>query len=119
MELLTSVQLGAKKCQPCEVALNHVSCFRPGVNCNCLVLTGTARRRQEICRKLKLADFAEAIRIINAIAELAEREQHHPDLHLTGYRQVRIDLTTHSIGGISENDFILAAKIDLLLKELG
>ncbi len=73
---------------------------------------------KKISRKLKLNDFMAAMRIINAVAELAEREQHHPDLHLTAYRQLRIDLTTHAIGGISENDFILAAKIDMLLKEL-
>ena len=60
--------------------------------------------------------FLEAIRLINEIAEVAESEQHHPDLHLTGYRNVRIELTTHAIGGLSENDFIVAAKIDELLE---
>jgi 4a-hydroxytetrahydrobiopterin dehydratase len=49
---------------------------------------------------------------LNRVAEIAEDEQHHPDLHLTGYRHVRIEITTHAIGGLSENDFILAAKID-------
>ncbi|MEO2002021.1 MAG: 4a-hydroxytetrahydrobiopterin dehydratase [Pirellulales bacterium] len=43
---------------------------------------------------------------------LAEREQHHPDLHLESYRKVRVEIYTHAIGGLSENDFILAAKID-------
>ena len=41
-------------------------------------------------------------------------KQHHPDLHLTDYKHVRIDLTTHSIGGLSENDYIVAARIDEL-----
>jgi 4a-hydroxytetrahydrobiopterin dehydratase len=50
--------------------------------------------------------------LLNRVAEIAESEQHHPDLHLTGYRNVRIELTTHAIGGLSENDFILAAKVD-------
>ena len=45
---------------------------------------------------------------------LAEEEGHHPDLHLVGYRNVAIELWTHAIGGLSENDFITAAKIDLL-----
>jgi 4a-hydroxytetrahydrobiopterin dehydratase len=49
---------------------------------------------------------------INKIGEIAESEGHHPDLHLTGYRNLRVDLTTHAIGGLSENDFIVAAKID-------
>ena len=52
---------------------------------------------------------------MNRIADVAESEQHHPDLHLTGYRNVRIDLMTHAIGGLSENDFIVAAKIDEIL----
>ena len=46
------------------------------------------------------------------VAGIAEREQHHPELHLTNYRHVAIELTTHAIGGLSENDFIVAAKID-------
>jgi 4a-hydroxytetrahydrobiopterin dehydratase len=50
----------------------------------------------------------------NRIAEVAEDDNHHPDLHLEGYRNVRIELWTHAIGGLSENDFILAAKIDQL-----
>jgi 4a-hydroxytetrahydrobiopterin dehydratase len=46
------------------------------------------------------------------IAALAEREQHHPDLHVEGYRRLSVELTTHAIGGLSMNDFFLAAKID-------
>jgi len=45
------------------------------------------------------------------VAELAEAEDHHPDLHLTGYRNLAIELSTHAIGGLSRNDFIVAAKI--------
>jgi 4a-hydroxytetrahydrobiopterin dehydratase len=48
------------------------------------------------------------------VCDLAEAEQHHPDLHLTGYRNVVVELMTHAIGGLSENDFILAAKVDAL-----
>ena len=48
------------------------------------------------------------------VARLAEEEGHHPDLHLEGYRNVAIEIWTHAIGGLSENDFILAAKIDRL-----
>ncbi|TWU41519.1 putative pterin-4-alpha-carbinolamine dehydratase [Novipirellula aureliae] len=65
----------------------------------------------------KCSNFVAAIKSINRIAELAEAEQHHPDLHLTGYRQLAIELTTHAIGGLSENDFIIAAKIDQLFRE--
>ena len=69
-----------------------------------------------ISRKVGLKNFLEAMDLLNRIGEVAESEGHHPDLHLTGYRNVRIDLTTHAIGGLSENDFIVAAKIDQLLR---
>src|SRR5438477_503319 len=49
-----------------------------------------------------------------SVAVLAEQEPHHPDLHLTGYKNVAIELSTHAIGGLSANDFIVAAKIDKL-----
>jgi 4a-hydroxytetrahydrobiopterin dehydratase len=67
-----------------------------------------------IYKKRSLKHFVEALEFINGVGDLAEEEQHHPDLHLTGYRNVRIELTTHAIGGLSENDFIVAAKIDAL-----
>lgn len=65
-------------------------------------------------RKFTFKNFKEAIRFIDSIAELAEQEQHHPDLHLTGYRNVKVVLTTHAISGLSVNDFIVASKIDQL-----
>ena len=55
-----------------------------------------------------------AMDFFNKVAALAEEEGHHPDLHLVGYRNVAIEIWTHAIGGLSENDFILAAKIDAL-----
>ena len=58
------------------------------------------------------------IDFFNRCAEVAEADGHHPDLHLEGYRNVSVELWTHAIGGLSENDFILAAKIDQLPIEL-
>jgi 4a-hydroxytetrahydrobiopterin dehydratase len=58
------------------------------------------------------------IAFFQEIAKLAEAEGHHPDLHLEGYRHVWIELRTHAIGGLSANDFIMAAKIDRLPVEL-
>lgn len=69
-----------------------------------------------VSRKIVCKNFVEVMGIVNQVAELAESDGHHPDLHVTGYRQLKIDLTTHAIGGLSENDFILAAKIDQLLE---
>jgi 4a-hydroxytetrahydrobiopterin dehydratase len=68
-----------------------------------------------IRKMVKCKDFLDAVSLIQKIAPVAEAEDHHPDLHLTGYRKLTIELSTHAIGGLSENDFILAAKIDQLL----
>ena len=65
-----------------------------------------------------MKDFMAVVGLVVRIARIAERENHHPDLHLTGYRRLKIELSTHSIGGLSENDFILASKIDRLPKRL-
>lgn len=59
-------------------------------------------------------NFMKVIDFVNKIAELSEREDHHPDLLIYDYKKLRITLSTHAIGGLSENDFILAAKIDAL-----
>jgi 4a-hydroxytetrahydrobiopterin dehydratase len=106
------MKLTQKKCEPCEGKTKPFSRQEasgllaqiPGWR-----LTDDARG---IYREYTLKNFVDAVAMINAIAPIAEKEGHHPDLHLTGYRRLRIDLYTHAIGGLSENDFILAAKID-------
>lgn len=64
-----------------------------------------------ISKEYKFTDFIGAINFVNLIADIAEMEGHHPDIHIF-YNKVRLDLSTHSIDGLSKNDFILAAKID-------
>ena len=64
-------------------------------------------------REFRFDDFRQALAFVNRVGELAEQENHHPDIYL-GYGRVRIDLWTHKIGGLHENDFVLAAKIDRL-----
>jgi len=63
-------------------------------------------------------DFVSGLAFFEKVGKLAEEEGHHPDLHLTGYRNVALELSTHAVGGLTENDFIVAAKIDLLPVEL-
>lgn len=65
-------------------------------------------------RTWRFADFRAAIAFVNAVAELAEAEQHHPDISIFGYRNVRLEFWTHSVGGLSDNDFIMAAKVNQL-----
>lgn len=67
-----------------------------------------------IRRTWNVGRFDRALAFCNRVGELAEAEGHHPDLHLTGYRHVAVVLTTHAVGGLTENDFVLAAKIDAL-----
>jgi 4a-hydroxytetrahydrobiopterin dehydratase len=63
-----------------------------------------------LTRELKFKDFAQAMAFLNRLADVAEAEGHHPDFCLHGWNQVSLTLATHAIGGLSRNDFILAAK---------
>jgi 4a-hydroxytetrahydrobiopterin dehydratase len=65
-------------------------------------------------RDWQVKNFMAGMEFFREVARLAESEGHHPDLHLEEYRHVWIELWTHAVGGLSENDFILAAKIDRL-----
>jgi 4a-hydroxytetrahydrobiopterin dehydratase len=81
-------------------------------------LAGGGWRRHEhdaIVRELELADFAGAIAFVNQVADLAERANHHPDILIHGWNGVRLTLSTHSEGGLTEADFALAGEIDRLL----
>ena len=64
-----------------------------------------------IQRQFKFKDFKEAMDFVNDVAEIANDQDHHPDIHIS-YNKVTIELSTHKIGGLSENDFIVAAKIN-------
>jgi 4a-hydroxytetrahydrobiopterin dehydratase len=66
-----------------------------------------------LSRRFELNNFVEALELVNKISELAEAQQHHPDINL-GWGYVEIYLSTHDIGGISEKDIVLAKKIDKL-----
>jgi 4a-hydroxytetrahydrobiopterin dehydratase len=73
---------------------------------------------QRIRREWRVKDFVTGLDFFRRVGDLAEAEGHHPDLHLVGYRNVAIEIWTHAVGGLTENDFILAAKIDRLPVEL-
>ncbi len=68
---------------------------------------------KKIFREFTFKDFAEALRFVNTVATIAESEGHHPDIFIW-YNRVKIELWTHAIGGLSENDFIVAAKINAI-----
>ena len=73
-----------------------------------------SREGDALVLELELADFGAAIAMVDRIAEAAERANHHPDLLVHGYKRLRVTLSTHSAGGITERDFALARTIDAL-----
>lgn len=72
------------------------------------------REGQRIRKDWKVKNFMAGMEFFNRCVVVTEEDGHHPDLHIEGYRNVSVELWTHAIGGLSENDFILAAKIDQL-----
>ncbi|KAF5831293.1 pterin 4 alpha carbinolamine dehydratase-domain-containing protein [Dunaliella salina] len=68
--------------------------------------------KKAISRKFVAKNFKAAIDFINKAADVAEAESHHPDLHVTNYREVEVKVSTHAAGGLTDFDFILAAKLD-------
>ena len=118
MSATSTAELTKKKCVSCEGGIPPVSL--PEAEAQLMQLPGwkLTNNDKRIRKEWVVKDFMAGIRFFNRCAELAEAEGHHPDLHLEGYRNVSVELWTHAIGGISENDFIVAAKIDQLPIEL-
>lgn len=73
---------------------------------------------KQIERELKFKDFLKAMAFVNQVADAAQADKHHPDIFIS-YSLVRLTLSTHKIGGLSRNDFILATKIDRIAEALG
>jgi 4a-hydroxytetrahydrobiopterin dehydratase len=118
MNTLTQEELSSKRCVPCEgavraLARDEAEAMLPGIEG--WALDSDAKR---ISRFWNVKNFMTAIDFFNKVAALAEEEGHHPDLHLEGYRRVTIVLWTHAVSGLTENDFILAAKINQVPVEL-
>lgn len=111
---MTAADLAARSCAPCgggtppltpdraRELLPHVPAW---------TLTADGRR---IARAWRVRDFAAGLDFFRRIGDVADAEDHHPDLHLANYRDVTVELWTHAAGGLTENDFVLAAKIDAL-----
>ncbi|KAL3522642.1 hypothetical protein ACH5RR_015476 [Cinchona calisaya] len=111
----SGTDLSSKKCVPCnakdlrpmteEAAHNLI----PQVHgWNLVTEDGTMKLQ----RSWKVKTFMKGLEFFKLVASVAEAEGHHPDLHLVGWNNVKIDIWTHAVGGLTENDFILAAKIN-------
>lgn len=108
------MELAQKHCVPCEggtlpIAKEYVLKYLEKV-------PGWASPDNlKIVKEFQFKDFKESMRFINKVADIAEAEGHHPDIYIF-YDKVRLELSTHAIGGLSENDFILAAKTNAVAR---
>jgi 4a-hydroxytetrahydrobiopterin dehydratase len=118
MAVATAAELTRKHCAPCEGGVPPLSRDQIGELLKAVPGWKLSADGQRLRKEWRVKDFATALDFFNRIGQVAEGEDHHPDLHLTGYRNVAVELSTHAIKGLSENDFILAAKIDQLPVEL-
>lgn len=109
------MQLSEQHCVPCEGGIPPltsaaIETFRAQVN-SAWKLEGSIK----IKRDFSFKDFKEAMLFVNKVAAIAEEQQHHPNIHIF-YSQVTLELWTHAISGLSDNDFIMASKVDELIK---
>ena len=105
-------ELTSKHCEPCEAGTDPLTheAIQPFLSA---VPEWELIDDKSIHREFEFPDFKDALDFANRVGEIAEQEGHHPDLAV-GWGHCNITLTTHAIGGLSENDFILAAKINEL-----
>jgi 4a-hydroxytetrahydrobiopterin dehydratase len=109
----TSYDLTSKKCKSCE---GGVAPLTPDEITSLLSqLTGWRSNNHLIEKSYKFKNYYQTMAFVNAIAWVSHREDHHPDITV-GYNNCRVEYTTHAINGLSENDFICAAKIDKLFE---
>jgi 4a-hydroxytetrahydrobiopterin dehydratase len=108
-----SSELAQKKCKPCEGGVAPLT--RAAAEALLAKLDSAWRLATDgsIRRELAFKDFYRTMSFVNAVAHVANIEDHHPDLEV-GYNYCRMVFSTHSIHGLSENDFICAAKVDLI-----
>jgi 4a-hydroxytetrahydrobiopterin dehydratase len=107
----SSETLAARHCKPCEGGVQALT----GDEADRLLaqLNGWERVGSALHKTFRFGNYFETMAFVNATAWISHQENHHPDLEV-GYRDCRVSYTTHAIGGLSENDFICAARIDAL-----
>lgn len=101
-----------KKCVPCEGGVKPLTPDEYGSFLRIELEGWKDFDGKQIEKVYKFKNFKEALAFVNRVGDIAESEGHHPDINLYGWNKVKLTLSTHAIGGLSENDFILAAKID-------
>lgn len=111
------MELQEQKCTPCEQGGEPLKEQQENELMSKIQGWELDRSGTHMIRKtFDLGSFPGAIEFVDRIAKTAQEENHHPDIHIS-YKKVTIELSTHKIGGLSDNDFIMAAKIDEMIKE--
>jgi 4a-hydroxytetrahydrobiopterin dehydratase len=113
MTIPTANELATKQCKPCEGGMPPLS--PDEVSQLMEQLEGWEFLGKLIGKDFSFKNYYQTMAFVNAVAWISHREDHHPDITV-GYSKCRVEYTTHAIGGLSENDFICAAKIDALFK---
>lgn len=108
--------LTGKSCKPCEGGVPPLESRE--IEQYLKELNGWTLLNNELIKIFRFKNYYETMAFVNATAWVSHRENHHPDLEV-GYRECTVRYSTHAIGGLSENDFICAAKIDRLLTPSG
>jgi 4a-hydroxytetrahydrobiopterin dehydratase len=108
-------ELTEKKCVPCEEGTEPLNTKQIEEYTGKLETEWEVLENKKIYKEFPFENFMRGMEFANKVAAIAEEENHHPDM-CVHYPKVDITLSTHNIGGLSENDFILAAKIEKLLK---
>jgi len=103
------MKLAEQKCEPIKAGTPPLS--RKEADALLLQIPAWTLNDREITREFKFKDFRQAMNFVDRVAGIANEQDHHPDIFIS-YNKVRITLSTHKIGGLSMNDFILAARID-------
>ena len=109
-------RLAAKSCVPCRGGVAPLSEEQAAAFSGSTPGWRLEEGGTRLTRRFELQDFVEAMRFVNRVADVAEREGHHPDIAIH-WNKVDLVLWTHKIGGLHENDFILAAKVNRLLED--
>jgi len=105
----TTCDLSTKTCKPCEGGVPPLE--QSEIDHLLLQLADWEQSANEIAKTYRFKNYYETMAFVNATAWISHRENHHPDLTVS-YRECQVRYSTHAIGGLSENDFICAAKVD-------
>jgi 4a-hydroxytetrahydrobiopterin dehydratase len=110
-------ELTQKRCKPCEGGIEPLSLTQAEeLRGQLHAEWSLAEDGKSIARQWKFRNFYHTMSFVNAVAHIANAEDHHPDLEV-GYGFCKVKFTTHAISGLSENDFICAAKVDQLSRQ--